>query len=340
MMRFAHPFLLLLLLLIPGLLFMRRRQCPATVAYPSLHDLVALPLSFTARVRRLLFPGLRVLVLVLGIVALARPQKGLEAIKVSSEGIAIAMVVDISSSMAALDLQLDGQQSDRLQVVKHSFRTFVKGNDTLSGRDHDLIGMVTFARYADAVCPLTLDHRTLLELLEQVHIVTQPEEDGTAIGEAIALGVDRLRSSTAKSRVMIVLTDGTNNAGETTPLQAAEIAKALGIKVYTIGTGTRGIALVPVRNRDGQLVLQRLPVSIDEDTLTTIAVTTGGRYFRATDSRALQAIYGEIDRLEKTTTVAEHFQQYAERFPLVLLPGLGLLVLEVVLSTTRFRTIP
>jgi Ca-activated chloride channel family protein len=250
------------------------------------------------------------------------------------------MVVDISSSMAALDLQLDGRPSDRLQVVKRSFRTFVEGNDTLSGRGHDLIGMVTFARYADALCPLTLDHRTLLDLLEQVRIVTQQEEDGTAIGEAIALGVDRLRTSTAQSRVMILLTDGTNNAGETTPLQAAEIAKAFGIKIYTIGTGTRGMALVPMRGRDGQTVMQRTLVSIDEDTLTRIAETTGGRYFRATDGQALQAIYGEINRLEKTTTVAEHFQQYAERFAFVLLPGLGLLVLEVVLNSTRFRTIP
>jgi Ca-activated chloride channel family protein len=322
------------------LLYLQRRQLPATIAYSSLHDLAALPLSSMARLRRLLFPGLRVLILVLGIVALARPQKGLEAIAVSSEGIAIAMVVDISSSMAALDLQLDGQQTDRLQVVKHSFRTFVKGNGTLSGRAHDLIGMITFARYADAICPLTLDHHTLLDLLEQVRIVTRPEEDGTAIGEAIALGMDRLRTSTAKSRVMIVLTDGTNNAGETTPLQAAEIAQALGIKIYTIGTGTRGMALAPVRTRDGQLVLQRVHVSIDEDTLTQVAQTTGGRYFRATDSQALQAIYGEIDRLEKTTTVAEHFQQYAEYFPFILLPGLMLLGLEVVLSTTRFRTIP
>jgi Ca-activated chloride channel family protein len=330
-----------LLLLIPLLLYVRqRRQRPASVAYSSLHDLATLPLSGMARLRRLLFPGLRVLVLLLGIIALARPQQGLEAIEVATEGIAIAMVVDISSSMAALDLQLDGRPSDRLQVVKHSFRTFVEGAGALSGRAHDLIGMVTFARYADALCPLTLDHRTLLELLEQVRLVTQPQEDGTAIGEAIALGVDRLRASTAQSRVMILLTDGTNNAGETTPLQAAEIAKAFGIKIYTVGTGTRGMALVPVRGRDGQTVMQRTLVSIDEDTLTRIAETTGGRYFRATDGQALQAIYGEIDRLEKTTTVAEHFQQYAERFAFVLLPALGLLGLEVVLSSTRFRTIP
>jgi Ca-activated chloride channel family protein len=340
MMRFAQPLLLLLLLLLPVLYFIRRRQPPATLAYSSLHDLAAVPPSVMARLRRLLFPGLRLLGLLLVIVALARPQQGLEAIEVSTQGIAIVMVVDISGSMAALDLQLDGQQANRLQVVKHSFRTFVEGNGALSGRDHDLIGMVTFARYADAICPLTLDHRTLLDLLEQVQIVTQPEEDGTAIGEAIALGVDRLRSSPATSRVMIVLTDGTNNAGETTPLQAAEIAKALGIKIYTIGTGTRGTALVPVRTRSGQTVMQRTYVSIDEETLTRIAETTGGRYFRATDSQALQAIYGEIDRLEKTTTVAQQFQQYAERFPLLLLPGLGLLVLEVVLSSTRFRTVP
>jgi Ca-activated chloride channel family protein len=139
---------------------------------------------------------------------------------------------------------------------------------------------------------------------------------------------------------MILLTDGTNNAGETTPQQAAAIAKAFAITIYAIGTGTRGMALVPARTRDGQTVLQRTRVSIDEETLTNLATTTGGRYFRATDSQALEAIYHEIDQLEKTTTVAERFQHYAERFPLVLLPALGLLGLEVVLVTTRFRTIP
>ncbi|MBM3225230.1 MAG: VWA domain-containing protein, partial [Candidatus Tectomicrobia bacterium] len=197
-----------------------------------------------------------------------------------------------------------------------------------------------FARYPDSLCPLTLDHDTLLALLDQVEIVTLPEEDGTAIGEGMALAIERLKESTAKSRVMIVLTDGVNNAGETTPMQAAQIAQALGIKLYTIGAGTRGTAMIPVPTPGGQSVLRRMTVDIDERMLTDVATLTGGQYFRATDAATLQAIYREINRLEKTANVTEMYQQYAELFPWFLLPGLACLVLEIVLSTTRFRTIP
>jgi Ca-activated chloride channel family protein len=339
-MRFATPYALLLLLLVPLLLWWRHRhRRPAAIAYSSVQGLAAVPPSLLTRLRRAM-PLLRALILVLGIVALARPQQGLERTKVYSEGIAIVAVVDISGSMAAEDLQLGGRPRNRLHVVKHTFRQFVKGDDTLAGRPGDLIGLVTFARYPDSLCPLTLDHETLLALLEQVHIVTLREEDGTAIGEAIALGVERLRRSTAKSRVMILLTDGSNNAGDTEPVQAARIAKALGIKIYTIGTGSRGVAPIPVRTRDGRTVYRRMRVHIDEATLSKLAEMTGGKYFRATDSAALKAIYADIDRLETTANVAEWYQQYAERFPLVLVPGLILLVLEVTLVNTRFRTLP
>jgi Ca-activated chloride channel family protein len=339
-MRLADPYALLLLLLVPLLFLLRRRQQRlAAISYSAIQELKSLSPSVVTRLYQAL-PLLRALVLILCIVALARPQEGLKATRVYSEGIAIVMVVDISSSMAALDLQLNGQQRNRLDVVKQTFRNFARGGENLNGRDGDLIGMVTFARYADSISPLTLDHDTLLRLLEQVELVTLPEEDGTAIGEAIALGVARLRDSTAKSRVMILLTDGANNAGETEPVQAARIAKALGIKIYTIGAGTRGIAPVPVRTRDGHTVLRRMQVFVDERTLKEIAEITGGQYFRATDSEALQAIYAEIDRLETTTNVAEQYQQYAERFALFVLPGLALLLLEIVLVTTRFRTLP
>ncbi len=339
-MRLASPYALLLLLFVPLFLYLCHRQrYSVAVRYSSIADLAALPPSLATRLRRVL-PVLRTLALVLCILALARPQRGIEAIKVASEGIAILMVVDISGSMAALDLQVDGRQSSRLEVVKQTFHSFVKGSQNLTGRDGDLIGMVTFARYPDSLCPLTLDHDTLLALLDQVDIVSVPEEDGTAIGEAMALGVERLKDSMAKSRLMIVLTDGVNNAGETEPLQAAQIARALGIKIYTIGAGTRGVAMIPARAPNGQMVLQRMAVDIDEHMLTEVATRTGGQYFRATDGATLQAIYAEIDRLEKTTHVTEHYQQYAELFPLLLLPGLGCLVLEILLVNTRFRTIP
>lgn len=339
-MRFAHPLMLGLLLFVPALFVLqRRRQRPGAIAYSSTHDLAALPPSRMLRVRQAL-PFLRLLVLVLSIIALARPQQGLQATKVYSEGIAILMVVDISGSMRALDLTLNGERRSRLDVVKHTFRQFVQGGKGLDGRPADLIGMVTFARYADSISPLTLDHDTLLALLEPVDIVSLREEDGTAIGEAIALGVERLRHATAKSKVMILLTDGSNNAGETEPKQAAEIAKALGIKIYAIGTGARGIAPVPVRTRTGDIVLRHMQVAIDEHTLRTIADITGGRYFRATDSETLHKIYAEIDELEKTTNVAEQYQEYAERFGWFVLPGLALLLLEIVLVTTRLRTVP
>ena len=339
-MRLASPYALLLLLFVPVLLYLCQQQrYSVAVRYSSIADLVALSPSLATRLRWVL-PCLRTLALLLCILALARPQHGIEAIKISSEGIAILMAVDISGSMAALDLQVDGRQSSRLDAVKQTFRSFVGGGKNLSGRAGDLIGMVTFARYPDSLCPLTLDHDTLLALLDPVDIVSVPEEDGTAIGEAMAVGVERLKDSTAKSRIMIVLTDGVNNAGETEPLQAAQIAKALGIKIYTIGVGTRGVAMIPVRSPNGQRVLQRMPVDIDERLLTEVATLTGGQYFRATDGATLQAIYAEIDRLEKTTNVTEHYQQYAELFPLFLLPGLGCLVLEMVLVNTRFRKIP
>jgi len=338
-MLLANPYALVLLLFIPLLWWRQQRQRPVAIAYPTVQTWAEVPRSAMSRLRRAL-PYLRLLVLVLGILALARPQQGLQAAKVYSEGIAIVMVVDISGSMSALDLQLHGEPRNRLDVVKHTFRNFVSGSDSLNGRDGDLIGMVTFARYADSVSPLTLDHDTLLSLLDEIAIVSLQEEDGTAIGEAIAMGVDRLRDATAKSRVMILLTDGANNAGETEPQQAAQIAKALGIKIYTIGTGTRGIAPVPVRTRDGRLEMRQMRVFIDETTLKEIASITHGQYFRATDSETLAAIYRDIDRLEKSANVAEQYQQYAERFAWFLLPALALLLFDVILVNTRLRTIP
>lgn len=340
MLRLANPYALLLLLALPLLVFLSRRwQRPAVIAYSTIQELVALPPSSLIRLRRAL-PVLRVLALMLCIVALARPQWGGEATRVHSQGIAIDMVIDVSRSMEALERQPDGRQSNRLELVKQAFRAFVQGSNGLPGRSGDLIGMVTFARYADGVCPLTFDHDLLLALLDQVELITIPEENGTAIGEAMALGVERLRHSTAASRVMILLTDGSNNAGDTEPLQAAQIAKALGIKIYAIGALTGGGAAWsgPAGNR--RQMFPAMPALIDERPLREIARLTGGRYFRATDSTGLQATYAEIDRLEKTTTLAEHYQQYVERFPFPILLGLGLLVCEVVLVNTRLRTIP
>ena len=339
-MRLADPQALLLLLLVPPLLWwISRGHASLGIAYPALGQLASLPPSWPARLRRAL-PGLRALVLILAIVALARPQWGVEATKIQREGIAVAMVVDVSSSMGALDLQLGDRQANRLDVVKATFRDFVTGDGVQVGRDGDIIGMITFARYADALSPLTLDHDALLGLLDQVEIVALPDEDGTAIGDGMVLGIERLREAPGASKVMILLTDGSHNAGDVEPVQAAQIASALGIKIYTIGAGTRGIALMPTRARDGSVNYAPAQVFIDEFTLERIADMTGGHYFRATDAAALRSIYGEIDRLEKARHVTESYQTFIDVFPAVVAVGLALLMLEVLLVNTRLRTVP
>lgn len=342
-MRFDEPWLLLLLVAVPALfLWMRRRNRPATVGYTSTGDLGSLGGTFMTRLRALL-PWLRLLVLALCIVALARPQWGQQVTRIYRDGIAIVMVVDVSSSMGALDLQIGEEQANRLDVVKETFRGFVEGGDgegAESGREGDLIGMVTFARFSDNLSPLTLDHDALLLALDEIDIVQIADEDGTAIGDAVVMGAELLQRAGAKSRVMIVLTDGSNNAGNTTPLDSASAAKALGIKVYTIGTGTRGTAMTPVRQSDDKVVVVPTQVFIDERTLTDMAEATGGRYFRATDGAALHAIYDEIDRLEKSTNVAEQYQRYIEGYPALLLAALLLLFGEAALVNTRLRALP
>jgi Ca-activated chloride channel homolog len=340
-MRLADPESLLLLLLLPPFLWwLSRRGAPVGVGYPTVERLASMPRSWAARLRRAL-PWLRAVVLLLIVVGLARPQWGVEATKLERDGIAIAMVVDTSSSMGALDLQLGDEQVNRLEVVKATFRDFVEGDGgRLGGRDGDIIGMITFARYADALSPLTLDHEALLRLLDQVELVSVPEEDGTAIGDGMVAAIERLREAAGASKVMILLTDGSHNAGDADPLQAAQIASALGIRIYAIGAGTRGVALMPTRSRDGSVNYAPAQVFIDEFTLERIADMTGGRYFRATDGAALRSIYGEIDRLEKARHVAESYQTYVDVFPLVVAVGLALLLLEVLLVNTRLRTAP
>ncbi|HEX6113230.1 MAG TPA: VWA domain-containing protein [Geminicoccaceae bacterium] len=340
-MRFQHPEALLLLLLIPVLmLVLRRRNARRAVGFPTSAELARLRPSFAARLHAAL-PWLRALVLGLAVLALAGPQWGVETTRILREGIAIAMVIDRSSSMSAIDLRLEDRPSNRLEVVKATFREFVTGGDAgVEGRGSDAIGMVTFARYADTISPPTLDHEALLGLLDQVGIVELPPEDGTAIGDAIVRAIDMLGQADGASKVMILLTDGSYNAGEVEPLVAAQVAGAYGIKIYTIGAGTQGTALMPVAAPDGGTDYLPSEVSIDEATLTQIAQLTDGKYFRATDAEALRSIYAEIDRLEKAQNVAEHHQRYIEIYPLIIALGLALLLLESALVTTRLRAIP
>jgi Ca-activated chloride channel family protein len=324
--------------------------------------------GLVARLRPLL-PLLRVLALALLAVCLARPIKANEQTRVLVDGIAIGLVVDRSGSMEAMDFTIGGEPATRLAALKETVRDFVSGGDGLVGRPNDLVGLVTFSRFADSICPLTLDHEHLLAALDAVRLAANREEDGTAIGEGIALGVERLKEvggqarpalpdgtpareptrPPVKSRVLILLTDGENNAGEIDPLAAADLAKAYGIRIYTIGMGTRGLAPFPARDPFGNRVMTRVQVLIDEDLLTEVANRTGGKYFRATDSRSLAAIYAEIDRLEKTETEQRRYLQWTDLAvtgvrlgdldlpPLLALVAI-LLAADLLLASTRFRS--
>ena len=340
-MRFAHPEALLLLLLVPVLLLAVQRQAARrAIDFPVSAELARLRPSAAARLHAAL-PALRAAIVSLAVLALAGPQWGVETTTIEREGIAVAMVIDTSSSMSAIDLRLADRPSNRLEVVKATFRDFVTGGAAgVNGRGGDAIGMVTFARYADNISPPTLDHEVLLGLLDQVGIVERPTEDGTAIGDAIVRAIDLLGEAEGASKVIILLTDGSYNAGEVEPLVAAQIAAAYGIKIHAIGAGTRGTALMPVPAAGGGTDYRPSEVTIDEATLEQIAQLTEGRYFRATDAAALRSIYAEIDRLEKARNVAEHHQRYVEIYPLVVGLGLLLLVLEIVVVNTRLRAIP
>lgn len=316
---FHSPWYFLLLLSLPLVawrLFANRRK-PA-VGFSSVN--LARRISPTLRQRMTWLPAVltmgAILFLILG---LTRPREGREQTVVESEGIAIEMVVDRSGSMRAMDFKINGQNVDRLTAIKNVASKFVSGGEQLEGRFSDLVGLITFAGYADGLTPPTLDHTFLVGRLNETQIVNQRSEDGTAIGDAIALAIEKLnvlddrQSEKVKSKVIILLTDGENTAGQLDPVQAAEIAQTIGIKIYTIGVGTRGQAPVPVRDPfTGRDIIRMMPVNIDEATLEQVADTTGGKYFRATDTDSLLKIYEEIDRLEKTKVETQHFVDYRE----------------------------
>lgn len=351
---FDSPWYLLLLLALPLVawrLFGNRR---GAIPFTSLQ--IAQRLTPTLRQRLAWLPAALTLAsLGVAIVAVARPREGREQTIVDSQGIAIELVVDRSGSMQAMDFQIDGQHVDRLTAIKKVAADFVLGNatDKLDGRFSDLIGLVTFAGHADGETPPTLDHAFLVAQLNQTQIVSARSEDGTAIGDAVALAVEKLNAldtrqqEKVKSKVIILLTDGENNAGKLEPIQAAELAETLGIKVYTIGVGTKGRAPVPVVDVFGRETLQYMTVNIDEATLTKVAEATGGRYFRATDTDSLKSIYAEIDQLEKTKVEAKHFVDYRElavqsyagaiSIPPLLLIAFGLLAARWLLQQTWLR---
>lgn len=317
---FYSPWYFLLLLLVPLMawrLFAPRKKLG--IRFSSLE--LAMQMTPTLRQRLTWLPSvLTLLAMTVLVIALARPREGRDQTVADSEGIAIELVVDRSGSMQALDFKIDGEHVDRLTAIKKVAGEFVTGgeNSSLEGRFSDLVGLITFAGYADGNTPPTLDHAFVVSQLNSARIVSNRSEDGTAIGDAIALAVEKLsaldskQKEKVKSKVVILLTDGENNAGQLEPVQAAELAETMGIKVYTIGVGTKGEAPVPVVDVFGRKAVQWMPVNIDEVTLTKVAELTGGKYFRATDTDSLGQIYAEIDQLEKTVVEAKHFVDYRE----------------------------
>ena len=298
--------------------------------FSSLDNLKRLKKSTSIFLRYILLV-LRCLAIALFVMALARPQSGTKASEVLTEGIDIVLCLDTSGSMQALDFKWKNERQNRLQVVKKVVSDFIKG------RKNDRIGMVVFGEEAFTQCPLTLDYGVLLSFLDQVEIGMAG--DSTAIGSALGTCIKRLKELKSKSKVVILLTDGRNNAGRVSPETAAEIAKTFNIKTYTIGVGTEGEVPFLVDTIFGKkYVYQR--VDLDEDTLKEIANITRGKYFKATNTKALEEIYNQIDNLEKTKVEVKEYMEYEELFGWFLLPGLACIMLEIILANTRFRKIP
>jgi len=313
--------------------YAHKKRHAAAVRFSNIKTLVRLRPSKTIFLRRL-FQGLRILCVALLMIAMARPQTGRTQTQVSTEGIDIVLVLDTSGSMEALDLDAQRRISDRrnrLEVVKEVVDKFVKK------RDNDQIGLVVFGEEAFTQCPLTLDHGIVATFLDRIEIGMAG--DATAIGSALGTAVKRLKDSKAKSKVIVLLTDGRSNAGSLSPIKAAEVAEAFDVKIYTIGAGTRGKAPFIVDSLFGKQVVYQ-DVEIDEKTLQEIAGKTGGSYFRAEDEAALDDIYEQIDQLEKTEITMSSYMEYNEQFRWFVVPALGLLLLEVVLMGTRFRKLP
>ncbi|MDP7008720.1 MAG: VWA domain-containing protein [Phycisphaerales bacterium] len=360
-MTFQNPsiWLLLLCLCIPVLIWRwKKRSFKTGILFSTPVDLDLVPA--TMRARTIWVPTLiRTTAIIILIVCVARPQKRFERTQQASDGVAIELVVDRSSSMNAHDFTIAGKAVDRLTAVRKVAGDFIKGMGDLDGRSGDLIGLVTFAGFADSNCPMTFDHDFLVtDVLQSVKIVNERAEDGTAIGDAIALAVERLSSldervqsesgNKIQSKVIILLTDGENNQGDIDPQTAADIAAAMDITVYTIGAGTNGWAPYPTTDILGRTVMRNQPVVIDEETLQTIATTTGGKYFRATNTSSLERIYAEIDEMERTEITQRTYVNHVDMavqsvqlaqftIPPLLLIAFFFLIVDALLRSTVYR---
>ncbi len=331
MFRFANPEFLGLLVIIPLMIYWYLRKNihrGGTLRFSNLGVIKSVNKSPSRKYRHILVV-LRVIAVGLMILAFARPQSGSTEEEIITEGIDIILAMDISSSMKAEDL---ARGKNRLDVAKDVAKEFVRG------RYNDRIGMVVFSGKSFTQCPLTLDYGILLNFLDQIYIGMV--EDGTAIGMAIVNCINRLRDSKAKSKVVILLTDGRNNRGELDPITAANVAETMGVRIYTIGAGKRGKAPYPIDDPLLGRRYQYVQIDIDEDVLKKMAHITGGQYFRATDKASLERIYQEIGDMEKTKIEVKEFTRYTELFVNFLLAAIAVLMLEIVLANTRFRKIP
>ena len=337
---FAHPWLLLLLLSLPVIAYLRGQRGPAAaLVFSSTTILQGLGKSSRARAGRFL-RALLFLSLAAFIVALARPRLGKSLTQVEASGIDIMLVMDVSGSMLIKDFTVGGDQATRVEAAKEVTRKFIEG------RPNDRIGIIAFAGRPYVVSPMTLDHDWLLQNLERVEVGLV--EDGTAIGSAAAAAANRLNDKGSKSRAIVLLTDGENNAGKVPPITAAEAIKALKINLYAIGAGINGIAPAPVPDRrggfltdlSGNRLYQNQPVHFNETGLKEMARVAEGKFFRATDTRSLEQIFEDIDKLEKSTVSVKKFQEYRDLFPACIMAGCSLLVAQILLSQTLWRKLP
>ena len=327
-MTFAYPELLWLLILLPLIAtwyILQARKTSATMTISSLKPFEGGRRGLRVYLRHSL-PILRALSVGFLIIALARPQNTNSWQKDSIEGIDIMLAMDVSGSMQAMDFK-----PNRLEAAKDVAISFI------NNRPNDNIGMVTFAGESFTQCPLTTDHTVLLNMVQDLQMGVL--DDGTAVGMGLATAVNRLKDSKAKSRVVILLTDGSNNMGDITPRMAADIARTFGIRVYTVGVGTRGEAPFPIQTEFG-VRIQNVPVDIDEPTLDGIAEVSGGKYFRAVDNETLNEIYKEIDKLEKTRLMTKSFKAYEEKYFVYALIAFLLLLTEFLLRNTLLRSNP
>lgn len=332
-MTFGRPYVLLLLLILPVLAWLKGQTGvrPAFI-YSTVGFFKGMARQCRSYAGKLILAA-RLLALAMLVLGAAQPRLTKTSTTVKASGIDIVVALDLSGSMESEDFILGGNRLNRLEMAKRVLRKFIQN------RPNDRIGLVVFGAQAFIGAPLTLDHDFLEDCIERLHVGVI-DESRTAIGSGLATAINRLRDRKAKSKIVILMTDGQNNAGKIAPLTAAELAQALGIKVYTIGVGTRGIAPMPVKVRGQKIGYRPVEVDIDEDTLRQIAKMTGGKYYRADNAQRFQEIYAEIDQLEKTEAEVKKFAEHTELFAWFVGAGTALLLLEIVLGQTLWRRLP